>query len=64
TASNAPVVYAELPGAQHAFDLFHSIRTHHAIAGIRRFLTWLIAHRAREADTPAHLAHGVMASGE
>ncbi|MFI5308651.1 MAG: alpha/beta hydrolase fold domain-containing protein, partial [Polyangiales bacterium] len=47
TASNAPVVYAELPGAQHAFDLFHSIRTHHAIAGIRRFLTWLIAHRAR-----------------
>ena len=24
--SSNPVVYAELPGAQHAFDLFHSIR--------------------------------------
>ena len=25
--STSPVVYAELPGAQHAFEVFHSIRT-------------------------------------
>ncbi len=24
--SSSPVVYAELPGSQHGFDLFHSIR--------------------------------------
>jgi hypothetical protein len=32
------VVYAELPGAQHAFELFHSPRTHHVIRGVHRFL--------------------------
>jgi acetyl esterase/lipase len=26
SVSTNPVVYAELPGAQHAFDLFHSLR--------------------------------------
>jgi len=29
-ASRAPVVYAELPGAQHAFDVFHSRRSAYA----------------------------------
>jgi acetyl esterase/lipase len=36
--SRAPVAYAELPGAQHAFELFHSPRTHHVIRGVHRFL--------------------------
>jgi acetyl esterase/lipase len=36
--SRAPVVYAELRGAQHAFELFHSPRTHHVIRGVHRFL--------------------------
>lgn len=35
--SNNPVVYAELPGAQHNFDLFHSIRTEAAIDAIEIF---------------------------
>ncbi|WP_236788435.1 alpha/beta hydrolase [Amycolatopsis sp. GM8] len=35
-----PVAYAELPGAQHAFDVFPSIRTAHAVRGIERFLDW------------------------
>ena len=26
-ASKSPVAYAEIPGAQHAFEIFHSIRT-------------------------------------
>ena len=38
-SSNA-VVYAELPGAQHAFDVLPSVRSAHAVHGIERFLTW------------------------
>lgn len=34
------VVYAEIPGAQHAFDTFHSIRSAHVVRGVDRFLTW------------------------
>lgn len=38
--SDATVVYAELPGAQHAFDLFPSIRSAHVVRAIDRFLHW------------------------
>jgi acetyl esterase/lipase len=38
-----PVAYAEIPGAQHAFDVFPSIRSAHVVRGVERFLTW--AHR-------------------
>jgi acetyl esterase/lipase len=41
--SKEPVVYAELPGAQHAFDVFHSIRSAHVIRGVERFLRWVHA---------------------
>lgn len=48
TSSN-PVVYAELPGGQHAFDLFHSIRFEHVIDGVESFVTWVASreHPAR-----------------
>jgi acetyl esterase/lipase len=36
--SRAPVGYAELPGAQHAFDVFPSLRTANALRGVARFL--------------------------
>jgi acetyl esterase/lipase len=36
--SKAPVIYAELKGAQHAFDLFCSPRTSHMLAAVLRFL--------------------------
>ena len=36
--SQSPVVYAELPGAQHAFEIFHSLRTAHLVVAIERFL--------------------------
>lgn len=39
-ASERSVVYAELPGAQHAFDVFHSIRSAHAVRAVDRYLTW------------------------
>ena len=35
-----PVVYAELAGAQHAFDVFPSIRSAHVVRGVERFLEW------------------------
>jgi acetyl esterase/lipase len=39
--SKKPVVYAELPGAQHAFDVFPSIRTAHVIRGVERFADYV-----------------------
>jgi acetyl esterase/lipase len=36
----ASVVYAELPGAQHAFDVFPSIRSSHVVRAIDRYLHW------------------------
>ena len=39
--SSSPVVYAELPGAQHTFDLFHSIRFETVVDGIEAFTVWV-----------------------
>jgi acetyl esterase/lipase len=36
-----PVVYAELPGAQHSFDLFHSVRFETMIDAIEMFAAWV-----------------------
>ena len=36
--SKAPVLYAELPGTQHAFEVFPSERTGHVLAGVERFV--------------------------
>ena len=38
--SHRSVTYAELPGAQHAFDVFHSVRSGHAVDAVDRWLTW------------------------
>jgi acetyl esterase/lipase len=45
--STAAVVYAELPGAQHAFEVFASVRTAAVIQGVERFLRGV--HRDRKA---------------
>jgi acetyl esterase/lipase len=37
-ANRQPVVYAELPGAQHAFDVFASVRSAQVIRAVERFL--------------------------
>ena len=42
--SGAPVCLAEIPGAQHAFEVFPSVRTVHTVAGVTRFLA-VIAER-------------------
>ena len=41
--SKEPVVYIELDHTQHAFDVFHSIRTTHVVHAIERFCTWVWA---------------------
>lgn len=38
--SRHEVAYAELPGTQHAFDVFPSIRSAHVVRGVDRFLRW------------------------
>jgi acetyl esterase/lipase len=48
--SRQPVVYAELPGVQHAFDIFHSTRSAHAVAAVTRYVERLhAAYRAGQA---------------
>ena len=48
--SHNPVHYAEFPGAQHAFDMFHSVRSAHAVRIVSAFLEKLHAgYRGRRA---------------
>jgi acetyl esterase/lipase len=46
--SDQPVVLAEIDGAQHAFDIFHSVRGRYAVDAIAHFLT-LMRDRAERA---------------
>jgi acetyl esterase/lipase len=39
--SRRPVVYAEMPGAQHAFDRFRSVRCDNLVIGVEHFAAWL-----------------------
>jgi acetyl esterase/lipase len=50
TASTSAVVYAELPGGQHAFDLFHSIRFEQVIDGIDGFVAWIRSTKRVRSD--------------
>lgn len=50
-ASKEPVAYAELPGAQHAFDLFASPRSLFAVDAVERFLTAMHARHQAEATS-------------
>jgi acetyl esterase/lipase len=48
--SGNPVVYAELPGAQHTFDLFGSVRFEAVVDGVEAFAAWVATARDRAAD--------------
>ena len=45
--SNNPVVYLELPGAEHGYDTIRSVRTEHTIDGVHRFLEWVRAYQGK-----------------
>jgi acetyl esterase/lipase len=51
-----PLAYAELSGAQHAFELFPSVRTLHTVGAVHRFLAYLYSDylRERHAGAPDH----------
>ena len=51
--SRRPVVFVELRGAHHAFEVFNSIRTMHAIAGVDLFLAWLLNAESDGRSRPA-----------
>jgi acetyl esterase/lipase len=46
--SASPTVYVELPGGQHSFDLFHSIRFETLLDGIEAFAAWVQVRAADE----------------
>jgi acetyl esterase/lipase len=63
-SSSNPVCYAELHGAQHAFEMFPSLRTVRTVEYVERFLSWVhgqyLSQRPQEererlaaTDTPA-----------
>jgi len=49
--SRRPVVYAELPRAQHAFDVLPSVRAHHTVHAVERFLA--VVRSRHGGETPA-----------
>jgi acetyl esterase/lipase len=53
-SATAPVVYAEMPGAQHAFEVFPSIRTAKVVAGVADFLAVVHAGHAQRSPSSDH----------
>lgn len=47
-SSSSPVVHAELPGAQHGFDLFHSIRGDTVVDAVEAFADWVRSPQGAE----------------
>ena len=48
--SDQPVIYLELPGTQHAFDVFPSIRSDHVVRAVGRFCQYLRLNQAAAGD--------------
>ena len=61
SVSKAPVIYAELSGAQHAFDLFCSPRTAHMLVAVLKFLD--ATHASAGASFDDGVAHLRVAVG-
>jgi acetyl esterase/lipase len=56
-ASDDHVVYAELPGAQHAFEIFPSVRTHATVHAVERFLAVVRSRHGGETPAEAVTTH-------
>jgi acetyl esterase/lipase len=64
-ASAQPVAYAELPRAQHAFDVLGSVRARHAVAAVGDFLGVLYGdYRRGRTDVSAEQFDGEQLKGE
>ena len=55
-SSTSPVVYAELPRAQHAFDIYGSVRTLNAVRAVEHFLAYVRADYVLEGGPAARTA--------
>ena len=61
--SRNPVRYVELPGAEHAFDIFPSLRTARVVEGIERFLRAVVEPPPEDPTAPpSEAAHIVSAA--
>lgn len=51
--SKNPVIYAELIGGEHAFDVVHSLHTDNTVDGVHRFLEWTLAQHTAACSSPS-----------
>ena len=49
--AEAPICYAEVPGAQHAYEVFPSLRTEHTVRAVARYCEWVRARVAGKAGS-------------
>jgi acetyl esterase/lipase len=61
---DAPVVNLELAGAQHAFEMFHSIRALHTVSAVDAFLAWLLSRDVKSPDAAIAAAAPVSGTQE
>jgi acetyl esterase/lipase len=61
--SKAPVFYLELHGAQHAFDVFDSVRTRRVVKAVHRFLSVMHARHLRGIPEQVAPSEDVMPDG-
>ena len=60
TRSSNPVAYAELPGAQHGFDLFRSRRFETVVDAIEAFAAWVTSTRGRGTARARRVDHAAL----
>lgn len=62
--ARAPIVYAELPGAQHAFEIFPSLRAALVIHGVEHFLAYVYSqYQSHQQAEPGEHSHCAAAGG-
>jgi acetyl esterase/lipase len=52
-APGSPLVYLELPGAQHTFDLYNSVRFHAVVDAAAIFTAWVTDWGRRTPPAPS-----------
>ena len=62
-SSKSPVAYAEIPGAQHAFDIFHSPRNSIVTESVARFLSTLYSDSQLGRTTPTTIPTATTGAG-
>lgn len=63
SASDEPVVFAELPGGHHGFDLFYSLRYEAVVDGIEAFTAWVRAREEQRKRADGSDRQAVVAAG-